>query len=74
MLLGAYDVDGWITDDSNHKWDTAEVFILNPNQLQNLQEYINETRENVPKYDIDDFNCTSFAVKALTDGAGIYNI
>ncbi len=72
MLLGAYDVEGWITEDSNHKWDTAEVFTLNSCQFQDLKEYINDKRENVPQYDIDDFNCTSFALDALTNGAGLH--
>ena len=69
MLLGA-DVDSKVTDDRYENWNVAKVFEIEQWQFNAIMDYIYEVGNNGPKYNVESFNCTTFAVYAL-NRAGI---
>lgn len=69
-LLKAIDVKGDVssTKDKKHKWDIARIYKLDKREYDKLKKYI--SRHDDDDYNIEDYNCTTFAVEAL-EYAGI---
>jgi len=53
--------DALVTDDANHEWNAGMNMTITPAQLQILLNNIAWTARTA-KYDVDDYNCTDFAV------------
>ncbi len=71
MVAGISD-EGTTIDDSETVWNVARVFELNSDQYTVLSTYFSNTKTSPPDYNIESYNCTTWAVEGLQK-AGIYN-
>ena len=69
-MVYAQDVDSKIRNDSDQKWNVAKTFEINADQYNAVLQYTNDVSNNGHKYNIETFNCTTFAIYALNK-AGI---
>jgi RHS repeat-associated protein len=67
MLL-SNDIAGKFVDDEKTVWNVAKVFTLTPSQYENYNDKINSFKENVPNYNIETYNCTTWAVDTIMQG------
>ena len=61
MVL-AKNVAACFTDDSKTDWDVAKVYTLNDKQYQTIVQYIDFLEKMPLYYNIETYNCTTFAV------------
>ncbi|MGI6668769.1 MAG: RHS repeat-associated core domain-containing protein [Acetivibrionales bacterium] len=67
QILNRENVTGQINDDSEHGWNVAQVFVIDQNQAEKIEKFINNYGKD---YNMVSNNCTTFAVDALKS-AGI---
>ena len=73
MILGI-DVEGEFIDDSNTDWNVAKVYTLTDEQYNEIKNYITKMKSSVPAYNIETYNCTTFAVSVVKiAGAAVGN-
>jgi Uncharacterized protein containing a von Willebrand factor type A (vWA) domain len=61
-------VDGRVLDDNSHEWDIARSYQITRDEAARIKNYIDtcdKESTTTYKYNIADFNCTTFAVEGL---------
>ena len=69
MLL-AKDVGGKMVNDENSEWNVAKVYTIDKEKYNLLLSFMNSSEKNAPSYNIESYNCTTWAVDGL-ERAGI---
>ncbi len=67
MILGL-DIEGKFNDDRKEDWNVAKVYTLSDEQYTAISDYITKVKNQNPKYNIESYNCTTFAVNAVKVG------
>ena len=67
MILG-WDIEGEFVDDSKEDWNVAKVYTLSNEQYTSISNYIDKIKNSNPKYNIETYNCTTFAVNTVKVG------
>ena len=69
MLL-AKDVGGKMVNNENSEWNVAKVYTIDKEKYNLLLTFMNSSEKNAPSYNIESYNCTTWAVDGL-ERAGI---
>ncbi|MFL5788120.1 MAG: hypothetical protein ACJ748_08705 [Flavisolibacter sp.] len=64
-ILDANPVDSKFVDDANHEFDASLKMKLTTYQLRNLIQKMSDLAKSGLKYDMDEFNCTDFALEVF---------
>ena len=64
MILGR-NVEGKFVDDSKTDWNVAKVYKLSDKQYSYINEYLDELNSYKWNYNIETYNCTTFAVNTV---------
>ncbi|GAC1424576.1 MAG: hypothetical protein NVSMB67_25120 [Flavisolibacter sp.] len=64
-ILSATPVDSKFVDDGNHEFDASLKMNINTYQMKMLLQKIKDLVKNGIKYDMDEFNCTDFALQTF---------
>ncbi len=67
MILGT-DISGKFVDDNETEWNVAKVYMLTDERYTAVNDYIRKVQKKEPKYNIETYNCTTFAVQTVMVG------
>jgi hypothetical protein len=61
-------VPGELRNDATHPSDVSRTYPLTHEQYDNIRDYVSQVQNHPPDYDLNDYNCTDFAIEAARRG------